>query len=63
MYGYVPTNDVDPDHVGRRTREGSRTLEYAFEDFAIRYMNHQNGLTWPLTFCSQSGRTPVEQDK
>ncbi|KAH9083636.1 glycoside hydrolase family 92 protein [Lactarius deliciosus] len=29
-YGYVPYA------VGRTTREGSRTLEYAFEDFAIR---------------------------
>jgi putative alpha-1,2-mannosidase len=35
-YGYVPASAVDLMHVGRTTREGSRTLEYAFEDFAIR---------------------------
>ncbi|KAH9942413.1 glycoside hydrolase family 92 protein [Epithele typhae] len=35
-YGYVPYAVLDPDSVGRQTREGSRTLEYAFEDFAVR---------------------------
>jgi len=32
----VPYGALDPDSIGRTTREGSRTLEYAFEDFAIR---------------------------
>ncbi|KAK0242060.1 glycoside hydrolase family 92 protein [Armillaria nabsnona] len=36
QYGYVPFGVLDPTSVGRQTREGSRTLEYAFEDFAIR---------------------------
>ncbi|KAI0771834.1 family 92 glycosyl hydrolase [Irpex lacteus] len=35
-YGYVPASVVVTNSVGRQTREGSRTLEYAFEDFAIR---------------------------
>jgi putative alpha-1,2-mannosidase len=35
-YNYVPFSVLDTDSVGRQTREGSRTLEYAFEDFAIR---------------------------
>lgn len=35
-YGYVPFGVLDTSSVGRQTREGSRTLEYAFEDFAIR---------------------------
>ncbi|KIM83325.1 glycoside hydrolase family 92 protein [Piloderma croceum F 1598] len=35
-YGYVPFAVLDPSSTGRQTREGSRTLEYAFEDFAIR---------------------------
>ncbi|KAJ3538305.1 hypothetical protein NM688_g6540 [Phlebia brevispora] len=35
-YGYVPFAGLDASSVGRMTREGSRTLEYAFEDFAIR---------------------------
>ncbi|KAJ8472735.1 hypothetical protein ONZ51_g8332 [Trametes cubensis] len=35
-YGYVPFGVLDTDSVGRQTREGSRTLEYAFEDFAVR---------------------------
>lgn len=34
-YAYVPFSVVDAFSVGRQTREGSRTLEYAFEDFAI----------------------------
>ncbi|KAI0630406.1 glycoside hydrolase family 92 protein [Trametes polyzona] len=36
QYGYVPFGVLDPTSVGRQTREGSRTLEYAFEDFAVR---------------------------
>ncbi|KIP11580.1 glycoside hydrolase family 92 protein [Phlebiopsis gigantea 11061_1 CR5-6] len=35
-YGYVPASAFETDSVGRQTREGSRTLEYSFEDFAIR---------------------------
>lgn len=34
-YGYVPASVVDAFSAGRQTRESSRTLEYAFEDFAI----------------------------
>ncbi|TFK19310.1 glycosyl hydrolase [Coprinopsis marcescibilis] len=36
QYGYVPFAVLDTSSTGRQTREGSRTLEYAFEDFAIR---------------------------
>ncbi|KIJ68131.1 glycoside hydrolase family 92 protein [Hydnomerulius pinastri MD-312] len=36
QYGYVPFAVLDTASTGRQTREGSRTLEYAFEDFAIR---------------------------
>ncbi|KZV68558.1 glycoside hydrolase family 92 protein [Peniophora sp. CONT] len=35
-YGYVPFDVLDASSTGRQTREGSRTLEYAFEDFSIR---------------------------
>jgi putative alpha-1,2-mannosidase len=35
-YGYVPYAVLDVSSTGRQTREGSRTLEYAFEDFGIR---------------------------
>ncbi|KAI0072512.1 glycoside hydrolase family 92 protein [Panus rudis PR-1116 ss-1] len=35
-FGFVPFSVLDPSSTGRQTREGSRTLEYAFEDFAIR---------------------------
>ncbi|OCH93726.1 glycoside hydrolase family 92 protein [Obba rivulosa] len=36
QFGYVPFAVLDTMSTGRQTREGSRTLEYAFEDFAIR---------------------------
>ncbi|KAJ7652080.1 glycoside hydrolase family 92 protein [Mycena polygramma] len=36
QFGYVPFAVLDVASTGRQTREGSRTLEYAFEDFAIR---------------------------
>lgn len=36
QYGYVPFAVLDVASTGRQTREGSRTLEYAFEDFGIR---------------------------
>ncbi|ESK92075.1 glycoside hydrolase family 92 protein [Moniliophthora roreri MCA 2997] len=36
QYGYVPFAVLDPTSTGRQTREGSRTLEYVFEDFGIR---------------------------
>ncbi|KAI0063500.1 glycoside hydrolase family 92 protein [Artomyces pyxidatus] len=35
-FGFVPFAVLDTASTGRQTREGSRTLEYAFEDFAIR---------------------------
>ncbi|KAK7473180.1 hypothetical protein VKT23_001279 [Stygiomarasmius scandens] len=36
QFGYVPFAVLDTSSTGRQTREGSRTLEYAFEDFGIR---------------------------
>ncbi|KAI0675348.1 glycoside hydrolase family 92 protein [Trametes maxima] len=36
QFGYVPFGVLDPNSTGRQTREGSRTVEYAFEDFALR---------------------------
>ncbi|KAG1739257.1 glycoside hydrolase family 92 protein [Suillus lakei] len=36
QFSYVPFAVLDTGSTGRQTREGSRTLEYAFEDFAIR---------------------------
>lgn len=36
QHGYVPFAVLDVSSTGRQTREGSRTLEYAFEDFGIR---------------------------
>ncbi|KAL5528179.1 hypothetical protein ACEPAF_7315 [Sanghuangporus sanghuang] len=36
QYGYVPFAVFDPSSTGRQTREASRTLEYAFNDFAVR---------------------------
>ncbi|KAH9935721.1 glycoside hydrolase family 92 protein [Fomitopsis serialis] len=36
QYGYVPFAALDTRSTGRMTREGSRTVEYAYEDFAIR---------------------------
>ncbi|KAF9061315.1 glycoside hydrolase family 92 protein [Rhodocollybia butyracea] len=38
-FGYVPFDAIDPSSTGRQTREGSRTLEYAFEDFSIRQVS------------------------
>lgn len=35
-YGYIPFAVYDTETVGRQTREASRTLEYANNDFAIR---------------------------
>ncbi|KAL5507032.1 hypothetical protein ACEPAH_6488 [Sanghuangporus vaninii] len=35
-YGYVPFAVFDPASTGRQTREGSRTLEYAINDFGVR---------------------------
>ncbi|KAH8107955.1 glycoside hydrolase family 92 protein [Cristinia sonorae] len=36
QYGFVPFSVLDVTSTGRQTRESSRTMEYAFEDFAIR---------------------------
>ncbi|KAF5355492.1 hypothetical protein D9758_006356 [Tetrapyrgos nigripes] len=36
QFGFVPFAVLDTGSTGRQTREGSRTLEYAFEDFGIR---------------------------
>ncbi|KAF7357737.1 Glycoside hydrolase family 92 protein [Mycena venus] len=45
QYGYVPFAVLDVSSTGRQTREGSRTLEYAFEDFAIRQIAQVLGKT------------------
>ncbi|CAD6984665.1 unnamed protein product, partial [Tilletia controversa] len=34
-YGYVPFAVFDTESTGRQTREASRTLEYAFNDFGV----------------------------
>ncbi|KAJ2930255.1 hypothetical protein H1R20_g6808, partial [Candolleomyces eurysporus] len=44
-YGYVPFSVLDTASTGRQTREGSRTLEYAFEDFAVRQVAQLLGKT------------------
>jgi predicted alpha-1,2-mannosidase len=44
-YGYVPFGVLDVSSTGRQTREGSRTLEYAFEDFGIRQVAQLLGKT------------------
>lgn len=33
--GYIPSDDIDTNGTGRNTRSVSRTVEYAYEDFAI----------------------------
>ncbi|KIK69222.1 glycoside hydrolase family 92 protein [Collybiopsis luxurians FD-317 M1] len=38
-FGYVPFDVIDATSSGRQTREGSRTLEYVFEDFSIRQVS------------------------
>ncbi|KAJ7646924.1 glycoside hydrolase family 92 protein [Roridomyces roridus] len=45
QYGFVPFAVLDPSSTGRQTREGSRTIEYAFEDFAIRQIAQLLGKT------------------
>ncbi|KAK0521759.1 hypothetical protein OC834_006542 [Tilletia horrida] len=35
QYGYVPFGVFDTSSTGRQTREASRTLEYAFNDFGV----------------------------
>ncbi|KAJ7594497.1 glycoside hydrolase family 92 protein, partial [Mycena floridula] len=45
QFGYVPFAVLDVSSTGRQTREGSRTLEYAFEDFAIRQVAQLLGKT------------------
>ncbi|KAL9938972.1 hypothetical protein V8E36_001785 [Tilletia maclaganii] len=34
-YGYIPFGVFDTESTGRQTREASRTLEYAFNDFGV----------------------------
>ncbi|TFY63838.1 hypothetical protein EVG20_g6155 [Dentipellis fragilis] len=36
QFGFVPFAVLDTMSTGEQTREGSRTLEYAFEDFGVR---------------------------
>ncbi|KAJ7451768.1 glycoside hydrolase family 92 protein [Mycena galericulata] len=45
QYGYVPFAVLDVSSTGRQTREGSRTIEYAFEDFAVRQIAQVLGKT------------------
>ncbi|KAH9484970.1 putative secreted glycosidase [Psilocybe cubensis] len=45
QYGYVPFAVLDVSSTGRQTREGSRTLEYSFEDFGIRQVAQLLGKT------------------
>ncbi|KAJ7267552.1 glycoside hydrolase family 92 protein [Mycena haematopus] len=55
QYGYVPFAVLDVSSTGRQTREGSRTLEYAFEDFAIRQIAQVLGKTDDVaTFANRS---------
>ncbi|KAF9482237.1 glycoside hydrolase family 92 protein [Pholiota conissans] len=44
-FGFVPFAVLDVSSTGRQTREGSRTLEYAFEDFGIRQVAQLLGKT------------------
>ncbi|KAL4242672.1 Peptide-N(4)-(N-acetyl-beta-glucosaminyl)asparagine amidase [Abortiporus biennis] len=57
QHGFVPFSVLDASSTGRQTREGSRTLEYSFEDFAIRqvalllnktndFVEYNNRSTW-----------------
>ncbi|KAG6866373.1 hypothetical protein C0991_005294 [Blastosporella zonata] len=45
QFGYVPFAVLDVSSTGRQTREGSRTLEYAFEDFGIKQVAQLLGKT------------------
>ncbi|KAG6900776.1 hypothetical protein C0993_002200 [Termitomyces sp. T159_Od127] len=45
QFGFVPFGVLDVSSTGRQTREGSRTLEYAFEDFGIRQVAQLLGKT------------------
>lgn len=45
QFGYVPFGVLDTSSTGRQTREGSRTLEYAFNDFGIRQVAQLLGKT------------------
>ncbi|KAG2131237.1 glycoside hydrolase family 92 protein [Suillus bovinus] len=45
QFSYVPFAVLDTGSTGRQTREGSRTLEYAFEDFGIRQVAQVLGKT------------------
>ncbi|KIJ39475.1 glycoside hydrolase family 92 protein [Sphaerobolus stellatus SS14] len=44
-FGFVPFAVLDTMSTGRQTREGSRTLEYAFNDFGIRQVAQLLGKT------------------
>ena len=39
QYGYIPFGVFDPDSVGRNTRECSRTVEYAHNDFGASFVH------------------------
>ncbi|KAG1821259.1 glycoside hydrolase family 92 protein [Suillus variegatus] len=45
QFSYVPFAVLDTGSTGRQTREGSRTLEYAFQDFGIRQVAQVLGKT------------------
>ncbi|KAF8902926.1 glycoside hydrolase family 92 protein [Gymnopilus junonius] len=54
-FGFVPFAVLDTSSTGRQTREGSRTLEYSFEDFGIRQVAQLLGKTDDVaTFTNRS---------
>jgi predicted alpha-1,2-mannosidase len=44
-FGYIPTDDFDPNGQGALTRSVSRTVEYAYDDFCIAEMAKGLGKT------------------
>lgn len=44
-YGFIPANVLDTSSTGMQTREGSRTLEYSFNDFGVRQVAQLLGKT------------------
>ncbi|KAI0175255.1 family 92 glycosyl hydrolase [Pestalotiopsis sp. NC0098] len=42
-YGYIPKDDIDTAGTGPNTRSVSRTVEYAYDDFAIALMARRLG--------------------
>ncbi|KAH7108373.1 glycosyl hydrolase [Auriculariales sp. MPI-PUGE-AT-0066] len=53
-HGYIPYAVLDATSTGRQTREGSRTLEYSFNDFAIRQVALLLGKPEEPTYANRS---------